>query len=558
MERKGSFQDKLKKIVIDKLIILVGTGIISFVIGIILVVVFTNYNNAKDNGNLYEETFLRVYDESEDFLRNKELQELCKKVLLFEVDTTGLPYFVYEFNSYSLLNAKVVLSDKERNIAYKSFSDTEWDYYRNSFNKAICANAFHVPMDEIYTSVFYLSGNESNFVLSKPIYEQGRTIGYLNLYIEDGWEECLYDTEYEGVITDDKGRVIYSSRQSFITGINKFENDSISPIITINERRYWKDRRYVQQSNVIIYSLIYYPENNSMFFAAFVVIVLLGFCWFKLADDMTEAMAKSNSSSISKLVSEIQVISKMDSEYRIAMDTEDEFSKVGVQINQMLDSIHDLNHRNTELLRANNVTEIEQLTAQINPHFLYNTLEIIRNLLVFDNKKADSLIIKLTQILRYSINNSRKYVYLEEDMSYIRDYFAIQKARFEENLSYEINIKEECNKCIIPKLLLQPLIENSIKYGFQKKMKIHIWIDGYIEGNMLFLSVKDDGEGMTKEDAKALQKSIYSPISESEHNGLHNIARRLYLLYGTESGLDIYNLETKGLKVIVKINLERG
>lgn len=559
MKNTGSFQEKLKYIVINKLITLVGTGIILLAFGMILTVVITNYKNAKDNGKLYEDTFLAIYEESSAFLREETLQELCLKILLYKEDTSALPYLVYEFNAMFPLNAKVVLSDKERNILYKSFSDQEWDLYRNSFNKAICANAFRVRENEIYTSVYYFDGNNSNYVLSKPIYHQGMTIGYINLYLEeDGWEQILYDAEYEGVITDDQGRVIYSSRQSFITGINKFHINSKSPIITINGRRYWCNSRYLDSGNVAIYSLIYYPQNTTLLLTAFVVIITMGICWFKLANDMTEAMAKSNAASINKLVSEIQIISQGDSEYRINMNTEDEFSVVGIQINQMLDNINELNQKNTELLTINNVTEINHLTEQINPHFLYNTLEIIRNLLVFDNRKADRLIIQLTQILRYSINTSKKYVYLEEDMSYINDYLNIQKTRFEDRLHYEIDIKEECNKCIIPKLILQPLIENSIKYGFRKKMNIHIWIEGHIEDNMLLLSVRDDGEGMVQEDAEDLQRSIYEPVLESEHNGLHNIARRLYLLYGTDSGLDIMNLETEGLLVTIRINLERS
>ncbi len=555
MKRTVSFQEKLKHIVINRLIALIGAGILLLAFGMILAVVATNYKNAKDNGKLYEDRFTAIYEECSDFLSGEALQKLCLDILLYKEDTSALPYLIYEFNASSPLKAKVVLSDKERNILFHSFK--EWDLYRNSFNKAICANAFHIPRDEIYSSVYYFDGNNSNYVLSKPIYDQEMTVGFINLYLEEeGWEQSLADAEYEGIIADERGRVIYSSKQSFVSGVNKFDNSSHSPIITINGRRYWCNKRYIEKANVAIYSLIYYPRSHTLLLTAFGVIITIGICWYKLARNMTEAMAESNAASINKLVSEIQVISQEDSEYRINTISEDEFSAVGIQINQMLDNIQELNHRNTELLRINNVTEINHLTEQINPHFLYNTLEIIRNLLIFDSKKADRLIIQLTQILRYSINTSRKYVYLEEDMSYIRDYLEIQKTRFEDSLHYELHIDEDCNKCIIPKLILQPLIENSIKYGFRKKTRIHIWIEGHMEGNMLLLSVRDNGEGMVQEEAEALQKSIYEPVLESEHNGLHNIARRLYLLYGTDSGLDITNLETEGLMVTIKINLK--
>ena len=212
-----------------------------------------------------------------------------------------------------------------------------------------------------------------------------------------------------------------------------------------------------------------------------------------------------------------------------------------------------MNSRNTELLRLKNQTEIGQLTAQINPHFLYNTLEIIRNLVVFDPARADSLIIQLTQILRYSIDTSREYVHLDEDMAYIGDYLDIQKCRYGDRLQYEIDIGEDCLPCMIPKLVLQPIIENSIKYGFQKKQQIHILITGRLDNSLLLLSVKDDGLGMPEAEALHLAETLHSPRPGSEHIGLRNIARRLFLQYGSESGLELKNEEGLGLEVIVKI-----
>ena len=237
MKVSRGFQDKLKLIVIHKFLTLVGTGIVLFAVGMILAVTVTNYKNAKDNATVYSNIFENVYNEGANFLRDESLHELCKQILNYEKDTSQLPYMIYEFNARFPMQGKIVLSDKERNIVYKSYSDMEWDFYRNSFNKAICANAFLVGLDEIYSSVYYFNGNASNYVMSKPIYEYGITIGYLNLYMEDQWEECLYDAEYEGIITDYRGRVIHSSRQGFITGINKFEPESNQSIININGRR---------------------------------------------------------------------------------------------------------------------------------------------------------------------------------------------------------------------------------------------------------------------------------------------------------------------------------
>ena len=94
---------------------------------------------------------------------------------------------------------------QERNSVYNSFRPYEWNLYRSSFNKAICDNAFGSAPDGIYTSVYYFEGTNSDYVMSRPINADGATIGYLNLYLKgDGWAQCLSDSGYEGVITDNE------------------------------------------------------------------------------------------------------------------------------------------------------------------------------------------------------------------------------------------------------------------------------------------------------------------------------------------------------------------
>ena len=550
----GTFQAKLKKLVFTKLIVLVSTGALLMVSCMALAITATNHAGATKNSQLFADTFNQIYGLGTDFLTDSEVQDACRKILLYQGGTSMLSYSAYELNAACPLDSRLVLCDKERNSVYNSFRPYEWNLYRSSFNKAICDNAFGSAPDGIYTSVYYFEGTNSDYVMSRPISADGATIGYLNLYLKgDGWAQCLSDSGYEGVITDNAGRVIYSSRFSFVQEVNKFQLESPGPIVQIHGTRYWLDRQTAGDGNAVIYSLVYYPHNMALLLIGGGVIAVMSLLWYKLADNMRSAMAASNAAAIQKLVSEIRIIRKTDPDHRVEMGTEDEFSIVGVQINHMLDHIQELNSRNTELLRLKNQTEIGQLTAQINPHFLYNTLEIIRNLVVFDPARADSLIIQLTQILRYSIDTSREYVHLDEDMAYIGDYLDIQKCRYGDRLRYEINIGEDCLPCMIPKLVLQPIIENSIKYGFQKKQQIHILITGCLDNSLLLLSVKDDGLGMPEAEALGLAETLHSPRPGSEHIGLRNIARRLFLQYGSESGLELKNEEGVGLEVIVKI-----
>lgn len=167
----------------------------------------------------------------------------------------------------------------------------------------------------------------------------------------------------------------------------------------------------------------------------------------------------------------MDMIQKGDHKHRIQLGTDDEFGEVGHQVNRMLDNIQNLNERNTELLKLNSRIEMEQLTQQMNPHFLYNTLEIIRNLVIFDAPKAEELIVKLTEVLRYSVNTIRKEMTLEEDMQFIDAYLEIQNCRFGDRFHCEIHIETECSQCIVPKMLLQPMGLGAVSYGIQYRNK---------------------------------------------------------------------------------------
>lgn len=559
---KESFQEKLQRMVWSKLLLLVGTGMVLFAAGMFLTIAITNQKNAEENRKLFESIFREVYEKSREFLTGEALETLAESCLLYDSDPVRLQYLLYEFNAACPMEANLILIDKERNIIYNSFQAGDWNQYRNSFNKAICDNAFGISEGQLYSSVYYLSGPYSDYVLSRPVYIDGKTMGYVTLYLPgSGWAKLLSVSNFEGVITDRAGRVIYSSRQSFIEDINKFSPEKQRGILYLGGERYRIWGGELPEGEVFIYSLIYCPQNGALLFLGCCIILALGVCWFGMALDMSRAMAASNAATVKRLVAEMDVIVNGNPDHRISMDTNDEFADVGLKINYMLDSIQELNRHNTELLQLKRAAEINQLTAQINPHFLYNTLENLRNSLVFDPAMADRMILKLTRILRYSIDEQKEEVLLREDMDYLDSYLDIQKCRYGDRLVYELSLEDSCYECRVPKLICQPIVENSIKHGFKNKMELHIWVDGYVQEGVLHLSITDDGMGMAKEEIEELNRSLLNKDGPAAHKGLRNIARRLFLQYGEKSGIRIRNLEGGGLQVIVNVaqnSMEQG
>ncbi|MVB11764.1 Histidine kinase [Caprobacter fermentans] len=548
----GIFEQHLRRMVAKKILLLLAVGIALFLVGLYAVTLGANSTNASDNLQMLKKVYISLYQKNRDFLFDKQTITLSEKALRDHGDFADLNYWFQEFNGKCSVKNEVILSNYQGRVVYSSYEQGVLSDYRVNYNAAICHNAKELKPGQIYNAVYYDSGNYSDYIFVMPVYSDGAVLGYVSLYLSgDDWNFYLLNYNYDGAITDDKNNVIYASKPKLIGSSNKFYGQE-NGICYYNDERFWMKSESLPEYKVKIFSLVYYPKNSALLIGLF-VITIMGISWYLLANWMAGSMAKNNAMRIGQLLSEIRIIQKEDQAHRICMDTQDEFNEVAVQINSMLDSIRDLHGRNTELLQLKNTIEMSQLTAQMNPHFLYNTLEIIRNLALFDGERAEKLIVQLTQILRYSIDKSREDVLLEEDMQYIRDYLDIQKCRFGDRLSCTVNIDADCDRSNIPKLVLQPIIENSIKYGFRKKMNIKIEIRGHMEGNMLVLSVKDDGFGMPEEDASSLNNSLGKAYFPEKSYGLHNISRRLFLRYGEESGIHIVNHQGYSFEVILKV-----
>lgn len=548
----GKFKQKLLKSVSQKTALLLFVSALIFTMGQYAVILTSNETNVRSHLRELVASYEQLDRIDAAFLLDEETMQTACAVLRGEEEDGRLRQMVRRLNNQSPVENAFILSDLKGAILSTSFDNSALSTYLTNYNAAICYNARHCGEDAIYRSIYYDNSTYTDRMFVKPVYLDHALCGYLTLYLSGaGWNYYLSDTNFDGVITDLRGNIMYSSKQAFVSSDNKFSRTG-NGAVELNGLRYWIRGQATADGNSIIYSLVYYPRNSALT-VGLIALALAAVAWYITARQVFETMAKSNAASIEHLVQELRYIRKTDSSHRIVMDSDDEFSEVAHQTNYMLDTLKELNDRNTELLRRNNRIEIEQLTAQMNPHFLYNTLEIIRTLALFDGVKAEQVITQLTQVLRYSIDFSRDEVLLRDDIFYIQNYLDIQQVRFGHRFRCEMDIAPECLQCMVPKLLLQPLLENSIKYGFHNAMELHIRVEGRLEGTTLLFRVADDGGGMEEEKARELQSQLAAHDMNSPSIGLRNLSRRLYLKYGDKSGIKIINTEGHGFEVIVRI-----
>lgn len=203
--------------------------------------------------------------------------------------------------------------------------------------------------------------------------------------------------------------------------------------------------------------------------------------------------------------------------------------------------------------RLSHSAQIKMLRYQINPHFLFNTLNAISTLVLQGKKdKANGMLSRLSTFLRFSLDNDpEKKVPLYDEIKALMLYLEIEKMRFDERLSITIKIPEETESLLVPSLILQPLIENSIKYAIANMESGGlIAIEAFCENNFLHLSVTDNGPGLMDRSTQHLKATTCSGI------GLNNIRERLAVLYPQNHQFKIRSPEFKGYKVDIVIPME--
>lgn len=552
----GKFKKKLLKSVSQKMVLLLLISALIFTMGQYAVILIGNEINVRSHLRELNASYDRIDRISAAFLRNETTMQEARAVLHEEQGAAQLQNLVRRLNQQSPVSCEFILSDLHGSVLASSFPGSTLTSYLWNYNAAICYHARGCAEEDIYRSVYYDNSTYSDRMLVKPVYQDSVLLGFLTLYLSGaGWNYSLSDTNFDGVITDLRGNIMYSSKHAFSSVDNKFSCDRHGSV-ELNGLRYWVLAETTDDGHAIIYSLVYSPRSGTLI-VGLIALALAAAAWYITARNVFSAMADSSAASVEYLVQELRYIRTTDSGHRIVMDSDDEFSEVAHQTNYMLDVLKELNERNTELLRRSNRIEMEQLTAQMNPHFLYNTLEVIRALALFDGRKAEQVITELTQVLRYSVDFSRDEVPLSDDIFYIQSYLNIQKVRFGDRFHCRLDIAPECMSCMVPKLLLQPLLENSIKHGFRNTMELHIRVEGWLEGGTLLFRVADDGGGMEAEQARELQAQLAAHDRNSPSIGLRNLSRRLYLKYGSKSGVEILNDEGRGFEVLVRIE-DRG
>lgn len=232
----------------------------------------------------------------------------------------------------------------------------------------------------------------------------------------------------------------------------------------------------------------------------------------------------------------------------------DSFNNMTGEIGTLVDRIKE-KEKNLHLM------ETRLLQEQINPHFLYNTLDAIV-WLAEDNRNRDviAMVTYLSNFFRTTLAQGKDFVSVKAEKSHIESYLKIQGFRYQDIMEYEIAMEDNISEYVIPKLLLQPLVENALYHGVKKKRgKSRIFVQGYCEGGDLIFKVNDTGKGMSKGTLLALRENIAKRVDQKENDsfGLANVNQRIKYYYGEEYGLEIESEENVGTEITIRLPVKK-
>ncbi|QJD87345.1 cache domain-containing sensor histidine kinase [Cohnella herbarum] len=283
---------------------------------------------------------------------------------------------------------------------------------------------------------------------------------------------------------------------------------------------------------------------------------------FLLAILISLLISISISRPVQRLVAAMGKVEGGDLKVFVNLKSNNEIGVLGNSFNRMLKRINQLIDRVYEAEILQKDAEIKALQSQINPHFLYNTLSVIDSIATVKQEKEISAITQmLADIFRYSTNGN-DVATIEEEVGQLQRYLHIQKTRYGEDLRWQFIIDPNVRECKIVKLLLQPIVENSVIHGIRKAGTIKVII--LPSGDNLSIAVEDNGSGMTEEELTALierletsSNRLRSKTDGGSHIGLANVCHRIKSFYGEAFGLTIVSSEGLGTKVTITIPIVR-
>lgn len=362
----------------------------------------------------------------------------------------------------------------------------------------------------------------------------------------------LYLTDIDGTVVSNADRVEMGKRPAFADRLNGNSGD------------FWYDGRLVNYQRVgdWNYYLINEVPMRYLYQNCYrIVVLLLGVMFLVMGASLTVSgrLAQALYRPMNRVISKMNDVSSGNLRTRINLeDMDNDSRKLAQGFNAMMDEIDVLMEQVAEEQRQIAQMRFNSLQSQIQPHFLYNTLECIHWQALSDGNGEISTMVKaMAQYYRICLSEGKDIISLKMELEHVKNYLIIQNMRYEDIIELSIRVPEEYMDVRIPKITLQPLVENSLYHGIRVKegRTGQVVIDMKEEGEDLFLIVEDNGQGMDEEKVAYINRHI-TEFDPDIGYGINNVNKRIEYLYGQGCGLHYSLSDGGGVKVTIHLKRE--
>lgn len=464
----------------------------------------------------------------------------------------------------------IVLGRNERlyNMNYSNWP-VSWEVLRNH---PITEAAFNEPNRLLYQFMPSTSFNDKPMlVATKALLERstGEIYGVLYFPIrEEDWKE-LYEgytsTENKVLLVDGTGKVVSSNQEEMIgqetpellSMAKEVENEEVEfKDVQVFDTDYLLMSQYLPTYDLYLVNLVDKDAVlENLINTKEILLISLGIVL--LAVIVVFIISRRMTNSISRLVKQISTIAKYDFNKPVAETGGYEAKKIANAFNYMLNELQEYVDLVVQAEQKQRSAELMALQHQINPHFLYNTLASIKFMVQQGKQeKATDMIHALISLLQNALSNVDQTITVEQEITDLKNYVLINQARYGNGIKVNFFISPDCLDCQLPKLILQPFIENAFFHAFNEKKEGFVQILVSQKQGSLVCEIVDNGDGMeikgdhTKEDIKE-KRHLFSGI------GIRNVHERIQMIYGEEYGVEITSNKGEGTKVKVELPVQK-
>lgn len=395
-----------------------------------------------------------------------------------------------------------------------------------------------------------------------------KKLGIISIELDEDYLNKVVSTQiFDTYILNHENKVIASNTDNLLDSIelNKLENSILDIEYQNQKAKLVLKKQEIEYLNTELILISIIPLNfmtgdifNSMLNSIIVLtlsfIILIVFILY-----FTNNISKR----INKICNAMSSIAEGDFNIKIEVDGTDEVSnlysslkKMVLDINKLINEVYYTNLQKKQLLIYQKDIQLQMLSSQINPHFLFNTLEAIRMQAHNNrNEEISDIIESLAFMIRRNLDMTKELVTIEYEIEILETYLKLVHFRFGDKIKYNINVPQDLKSTLIPYLIIQPLVENAITHSLEKQIDSGIVnINIYDTEKELFIEVSDNGQGIDNQKLEELNNNINTEIGNSnKHIGLHNIHQRIKLIYGDKYGLTIQSKINQGTTIKIKL-----